>query len=55
MLHPSFIREGLGPGVDTLAERCEGQVTLDCSPAFRASDTPIGNRLPEPLRLAAFR
>jgi integral membrane sensor domain MASE1 len=55
VLHPSFIREGLGPAVDTLAERFEGEVTLDCSPAFRALDTPIGNRLPEPLRLAAFR
>jgi integral membrane sensor domain MASE1 len=57
LLHPTFIREGLGPAVDALAERFEGHVavTLALSPAFGALDTPVDNRLPEPLRLAAFR
>jgi signal transduction histidine kinase len=57
LLHPSFIREGLVPAVYTLAERFEGQlaVTVEVDPALTAWDTLIRNRLPEALRLAAFR
>jgi signal transduction histidine kinase len=57
LLHPSFIREGLTPAVYALAERCEGEVavTVAVDSALAAWDTPIRNRLPEALRLAAFR
>jgi two-component system sensor histidine kinase UhpB len=57
LLHPSFIREGLTPALYGLMERFEGQVhlTLAIDPALAAWDTPIRNRLPEALRLAAFR
>lgn len=57
LLHPSFIREGLVPAVYALAERFEDQlaVSVDVDPALAAWDTLIRNRLPEPLRLAAFR
>jgi signal transduction histidine kinase len=57
LLHPSFIREGLMPAVYGLAERLEGQVavTVEVDPAPAAWNTPIRNRLPEALRLAAFR
>jgi len=57
LLHPSFIREGLVPAVYALAERVEDQlaVSVDVDPALAAWDTLIRNRLPEPLRLAAFR
>ena len=57
LLHPSFIREGLTPAVYALAERYEGEVaiTVAVDPALAAWDTPIRNRLPEALRLAAFR
>lgn len=56
-LHPSFIREGLTPALYGLMERFEGQVrlTLEIDPALAAWDTPLRNRLPEALRLAAFR
>jgi signal transduction histidine kinase len=57
LLHPSFIREGLTPAIYGLVERFEGQVavTVEVDPALAAWDTPIRNRLPEALRLAAFR
>jgi signal transduction histidine kinase len=57
LLHPSFIREGLTPAVYGLVERFGGEVTVtvDVDPALATWDTPIRNRLPEALRLAAFR
>jgi two-component system, NarL family, sensor histidine kinase FusK len=57
LLHPSFIREGLIPAVYGLAERFEGQlhVTVEVDPALAPWDGLIRNRLPEALRLAAFR
>ena len=57
LLHPSFIREGLMPAVYGLTERFEGQVVVmvEADAALAAWDTPIWNRLPEALRLAAFR
>jgi signal transduction histidine kinase len=56
LLHPSFIREGLMPAVYGLTERFEGQVVVmvEADAALAAWDTPIRNRLPEALRLAAF-
>lgn len=56
-LHPSFIRDGLTPALHTLIERFEGEVSvaLVIDPALAAWDTPLRNRLPEALRLAAFR
>lgn len=56
-LHPSFIREGLTPALHALIERFEGHVglTLVIDPALAAWDTPLRNRLPEALRLAAYR
>ncbi len=57
LLHPVFIREGLGPGVDALAEHYERELAIqvEISPRLRALDTPVRNRIPESLRLAAFR
>ncbi len=56
-LHPSFIREGLIPALHALVERFEDQlgIALAIDPALAAWDTPLRNRLPEALRLAAFR
>lgn len=56
-LHPSFIREGLTPALHALIERFEGHVglALVIDPALAALDTPLRNRLPEALRLAAYR
>jgi two-component system sensor histidine kinase UhpB len=56
-LHPTFIREGLTPALYALMERFEGhlELTLALDPALAAWDTPLRNRLPEALRLAAFR
>jgi signal transduction histidine kinase len=57
LLHPTFIREGLTPALYALMERFEGhlELTLTLDPALAAWDTPLRNRLPEALRLAAFR
>lgn len=56
-LHPSFIREGLIPALHALVERFEDQIgiVLVIDPALAALDTPLRNRLPEALRLAAYR
>ncbi len=57
MLHPAFIREGLGPAVDALVERFDGHldITVSVEPSLAQLDTPVRSRLPEELRLAAFR
>jgi signal transduction histidine kinase len=57
LLHPSFIREGLGPAVRELAGRLEGalEVVVEVEPRLEELDTPVRNALPEPVRLGAFR
>ncbi|HZT06159.1 MAG TPA: MASE1 domain-containing protein [Chloroflexota bacterium] len=56
-LHPPFLREGLRPAVDELAELFRGEltVTVETGPAFSAWDTTIRNHIPESLRLASYR
>jgi signal transduction histidine kinase len=57
LLHPSFIREGLGPAVRELAGRFEDalEVVVEVEPRLEELDTPVRNALPEPVRLGAFR
>lgn len=57
LLHPSFIREGLGAAAQELVDRVDGdtRVTLEIDPALERLDTPIRNAVPEPLRLVGFR
>jgi signal transduction histidine kinase len=57
LLHPTIIRVGLVPAVRSLAIRFEDyfRVGLDLDPAVIALDSPINNRIPEPVRLAAYR
>jgi signal transduction histidine kinase len=57
LLHPSFIREGLAPAVDSLVERYEREfhISVNVSAGLADLDTPVRNRIPESLRLTAFR
>lgn len=57
LLHPSFIREGLGAAAQELVDRVDGDphVTLEIDSALERLDTPIRNGVPEPLRLVGFR
>ena len=57
LLHPSFIREGLGPAVRELAGRFEDalDVVVEVDPRLEELDTPVRNALPEQVRLGAFR
>lgn len=57
LLHPAFIREGLVPAVRTLVDRFgdQWQISLSVDAELQVWDTPLRNRLPEPLRLAAYR
>ena len=57
LLHPSFIREGLGPAVRELGGRFEDalEVAVEVDPRLEELDTPVRNALPEPVRLGAFR
>ena len=57
LLHPSFIREGLGPAVRELAGRFEDalEVVVEIEPRLEELDTPVRNALSEPVRLGAFR
>jgi signal transduction histidine kinase len=56
-LHPSVIRVGLLPAVRTLLESFEGEfkVSLDTDEAIVKLDDVLYNRIPEPVRLAAYR
>jgi signal transduction histidine kinase len=57
LLHPAFIREGLGPAVRELAGRFGDalEVSVEVEPSLERLDTPVRNALAEPLRLGAFR
>ncbi|MBI3970162.1 MAG: hypothetical protein HY332_02635 [Chloroflexi bacterium] len=57
LLHPQIIRVGLGPAVRSLAGRFQTHFRVDVAidPHLAALDDPAHNRLPEPLRLAAYR
>jgi len=57
LLHPSFIREGLGPAVRELSARFEDtlEVVVEIERRLEELDTPVRNALPEPVRLGAFR
>jgi signal transduction histidine kinase len=57
LLHPTIIRIGLVPAVRSLAIRFEDyfRVTLDLDPAVIALDSPLMNRIPETVRLGAYR
>jgi CheY-like chemotaxis protein len=57
LLHPSIIQVGLVPALERLAEDFEPQfhVELAVDEAVARLDDPENNRLPEPIRLAAYR
>jgi CheY-like chemotaxis protein len=57
LLHPSIIQVGLVPAVERLAEDFLPQfrVELEVDGAAAQLDDPEDNRLPEPVRLAAYR
>jgi CheY-like chemotaxis protein len=57
LLHPSIIQVGLVPAVERLAEDFLPQfrVELEVDRALAQLDDPEDNRLPEPVRLAAYR
>jgi signal transduction histidine kinase len=56
-LHPSVIRVGLLPAVRTLLESFEGEfkVSLDGAEEVVRLDDVLTNRIPEPVRLVAYR
>ena len=57
LLHPTIIRLGLVPALHLLAERFDAdfRVTISASPEITQLDDPIENKLPEALRLGAYR
>ncbi|MBI3978402.1 MAG: response regulator [Chloroflexi bacterium] len=57
LLHPSIIRIGLAPAVRSLAARFEEffQVAVQTAPEIAELDDPAHNRIPERLRLMAYR
>lgn len=57
LLHPSIIRVGLVPAVRSLAGRFEDhfRVAIEADPRLVALDDSVDNRIPEPVRLAAYR
>jgi CheY-like chemotaxis protein len=57
LLHPSIIQVGLVPAVERLADDFLPQfrVELEVDGALARLDDPEDNRLPEPVRLAAYR
>jgi DNA-binding response OmpR family regulator/two-component sensor histidine kinase len=57
LLHPSIIQVGLVPAVERLTEDFlpQFQVDLAVDEAIAQLDDPEDNRLPEPVRLAAYR
>jgi signal transduction histidine kinase len=55
-LHPSIIRAGLLPALETLAEDMpRPPVTIRDDPAVAALDHPTHNGIPETVRLTAYR
>jgi signal transduction histidine kinase len=57
LLHPGTIGLGLLPALRSLAASVSGEleVTVEADPAVMALDDLIGNRIPELVRLAAYR
>ena len=57
LLHPSIIQVGLVPAVRSLATRFEEHfdIRLEIDPEMEDLDSPIENRIPEQIRLAAYR
>lgn len=57
LLHPSVIGLGLGAAVQSLASRLGDSlaVTVQSTPALAVLDDPVQNRLPEAVRLTAYR
>ncbi len=57
LLHPSIIRIGLVPAVRSLINRFEDlfRVSLEVDPALATLDSVVDNKLPEELRLGAYR
>ncbi len=57
LLHPSIIAVGLAPALRALADRFEGRLTVDVQvrSELRDLDDPVASRVPERVRLAAYR
>jgi signal transduction histidine kinase len=57
LLHPSIIQVGLVPAVRSLIQRFSAgfQIALHIDPKLADLDDPAGNRIPEPVRLVAYR
>jgi signal transduction histidine kinase len=55
-LHPSIIRAGLLPALETLADDMSPlEVSVEADSAVQQLDDPAHNRIPEPIRLTAYR
>jgi signal transduction histidine kinase len=55
-LHPSIIRAGLLPALETLAEEMPSlSINIRADPAVEALDHPSQNGIPEEVRLTAYR
>jgi signal transduction histidine kinase/CheY-like chemotaxis protein len=57
MLHPSIIKVGLTPAIRSLINRFEDlvQVTVNTAASVVELDDPAANRIPENIRLVAYR
>ncbi len=57
LLHPSIVRVGLIPAVDSLLREYQGafRVRLHVDDQVKAWDTPAQNAIPEQVRLVAYR
>lgn len=57
LLHPSIIGVGLVPAIRSLSGRFEGYfpISVKVDPHLADLDGPVQNRIPEPLRLTAYR
>jgi signal transduction histidine kinase len=55
-LHPSIIRAGLLPALETLAEEMSSlEVSIEADEAVLQLDDPSNNHIAEPVRLTAYR
>jgi signal transduction histidine kinase len=55
-LHPSIIRAGLLPALETLADEMSPlDVSIDADVEVQQLDDPVHNRIPEVVRLTAYR
>jgi|GEM_PF-1090025 len=57
LLHPSIVRVGLLPAVDFLVRQYQDSfiVRLHVDDQVKSWDDPVQNRIPEPVRLVAYR